>query len=250
MDNSSNPTWPNNPPSPANGAAPLTPDPVNSGTTTPPDAQTADAPIWTPPPAATPTFPPPPSTSSTLDNPWGAPNQPPSIDGVPQYSTYPPSQLPAEPSPQPAVIETPPPAATPAESVPTDLSHLISGIPPQSSTETLVVPPATNHTPEVPTVPTEGGHNIPKWLIGVGIGLLIIVAGASAYFILGIGQPAKTTSVPAEVTSTKPTVKTPPPIASTVPAATGSANFGELQGGAAAPQATSAADLLKQRQGR
>jgi hypothetical protein len=136
-------------------------------------------------------------------------------------------------------------------SAPPDLSHLISNNTPASA-ETLVVPSQTpNPTPDVPTVSAENHKGIPKWLIGVGVGLLVIVAGTSAYFILGIGQPSKTTtSVPAEVSKT--TVKTPPPIATpvpqpTAPAATGSANFGELQG-SGTQQATSAADLLKQRQ--
>ena len=80
------------------------------------------------------------------------------------------------------------------------------------------------------------------------MGLLIIVAGASAYFILGIGQQQQTTtSVPAQVTKT--TVKTPPPIATPVPqatpAATGSASFGELQGNPT-QQASSAGELLRQ----
>lgn len=199
--------------------------------------------------------------TSPLDNPWGAPSQAPAIDGNPQtpQSTWPSIQsTPSSNSMGPEA--TPQPTVSDSTSTPTDLSHLISnnspmelgstpeGTPPTTSAETLVVPPATA-TPEVPNMTSEGRKGVPKWLIGVGIGLLIMVAGASAYFILGVGQaPKATTSVPAEVT--KPTVKTPPPIATAVPqtnpAATGSANFGELQGNASASaKPTRAGDLIK-----
>lgn len=225
-----------------------------------------------------PTFPPPPDqsnlsnptiTTSPLDNPWNVPTQPPPIDGSPQNPTPtwvsnptpPPTEIGSAPSTLgPTVPPTQPlsgagPASNPTESVPTDLSHLISNNTPNnggqnpspSEAETLVMPQAPV-TPEVPTIPTENHKGVPKWLIGVGISLLVMVAGASAYFILGIGQPAKLNeSVPAQVT--KQTVKTPPPVATPAPAvATGSANFGELEEGT--QPATSAADLLRQRQGR
>lgn len=259
MDNQSNPNWPNTPssaplgginPPPPNSSLPVS-DPAPSPNPTfptysPPPANPADA---LPADTSLNSIPSSPSTPS-LNNPWDAPSQLPPIDGSPQNWSPSTNQTLSSGPPLPGL------ESTPTEPAPTDLSHLISNNPlpvtgqnpaPQSS-ETLVVPSVTP-TPEVPTIPTQSNHGIPKWLIGVGIGLLIIVAGASAYFILGIGQPTKTSSVPAEVTNTKQTVKTPPPIATTAPAAaTGSANFGELQGSNTAPQATSAADLLKQRQ--
>lgn len=149
-----------------------------------------------------------------------------------------------------------------ADAVPTDLSHLIN-ISPQVETaaqpsvtqaETLVVP-TSNPNPEVPIVSTEGSHGgIPKWIIGVGIGLLLVVAGASAYFILGLGQAPKPSSVPAtqKTTQVKTPVATaaPTPQASQPATATGSASFGKLGGSATPKPATSAAELLKQRQGR
>ncbi len=189
---------------------------------------------------------------SPLDNPWGAPTQPPPIDGSQSQSPIQPSWMNASQNSEPNV-NTGSPAPFPGESVPTDLSHLISGNSIQSTQpapDTLVVPPV-NLTPEVPTLPTENHKGMPGWLIGLGIALLVLVGGASAYFILGIGQPSKgTTSLPATVE-----VKTPTPIAtpvpqpsSTPPAATGSANFGSLQGGDGNQGATSAASLLRQRQ--
>lgn len=200
-------TWPSTPqvptaPEPPSALEPIAPTPQPQDTTSPP--------------------------TSPLDNPWGAPLQPPPIDG---------------------------PIAPQSESTPTDLSHLIGNDtistepqPATATSETLVVP-STNSAPEVPTLPTEGNHRgIPKWVIGLGVGLLIIVAGASAYFILGIGQPPKTSSVPA-TEAPKQEIKPPPPVSKPSPesAATGSASFGELEG---SKQATSAADLLRQRRGR
>lgn len=237
------------------------------------------------------------ANTSPLDNPWGAPIQPPAIDGSNQAPTFAPdtstpnatnaypttlgteqtypvqsAQIPDPTTMNPNIPSSPPPwvpqANTPESSdqnsansittnepAPTDLSHLINSgatevIQPSSEPETLVAPAGV---PEVPTVPTEGGKGFPKWLIGVGIGLLLIVGGASAYFILGIGQPPKTTtSIPATTVPNTNQAK-PPAAAATqaaqptsTPEASGSANFGQLQGGS--QTATSAADLLRQRQ--
>lgn len=195
--------------------------------------------------------------TSPLDNPWGAPMQPPPLEEQAQPATSPqptwtPSPITQNPAANP--VETNPSSSSGIEPAPTDLSHLISNTqsenpqPPVSDPETLVVP---STTPDVPTLPAEGGKGIPKWLIGLGIGLLIVVAGASAYFILGIGQPSKTTtSIPA-VEQPKQTVKAPAPIITPVPLptqapASGSANFGDFQSGQ--PPATSAADLIRQKQ--
>ncbi len=148
---------------------------------------------------------------------------------------------------------------SPTESVPTDLSHLISNtnsVPGQPAPETLIAPSVS--TPEVPNLSTQNHKGMPVWLIGIGIGLLLMVAGASAYFILGIGQPTKTTtSLPATVatsTSSPTTAPVTQPTSQPAPiqsgsVATGSANFGELQG-SGSQTATSAADLLRQRQGQ
>ncbi len=225
-----------------------------------------NAPIQ-PPPLGNPplTTPPTPITSSDLSTatPTFTPTNPTPVEATTQSNTWPPvspsnpvSTLGGETTPQSYTMDTPAnpessPNTEPAPAAPTDFSHLISSNPPETpppAEETLVAPLPV---PEIPTVPSENHKSIPKWLIGLGVGLLIIVTGASAYFILGIGQPAKTTtSIPATQVS-KPTVKTPPPIATpiTQPAATGSANFGQLQSNTVA---TSAADLLRrnQQQGR
>lgn len=219
-----------------------------------------------------------PSTGGTpLDNPWGAPSQAPTIDGT-QFSQPAPAdmQTTADLSQSTAPAWTLPTTSndtsnsqTTADtaSVPTDLSHLITNnnapqaeeVSQANTSETLVMPSAA--TPDIPTIPTESKKGVPKWLIGVGIGLLILVAGASAYFILGVGKPLQApTSIPAQVNDSNQQVKPPAPIvtpppaeASAQPDANGSANFGQLEGSgtpASSPQATSAADLLRQRQGR
>lgn len=246
----------------------FTPSPPPPPATTPsPDFSTNFNQTYTPPTPSLPQTPE--ANTSSLDNPWGAPVQPPAIDGSNQITaeqTYPVQSAPI-PDPttmNPNIASSPPPWAPQVsipgstEPAPTDLSHLINSgateeiTQPSSEPETLVAPAGV---PEVPTVPIEGGKGFPKWLIGVGIGLLIIVAGASAYFILGIGQPPKTTtSIPATTSqNANQTPETTTPVATEVPQSTstpeasGSANFGQLQE-SGTQTATSAADLLRQRQ--
>ncbi len=207
------------------------------------------------PPEPTPTFMPPtappeqvtPSLSS-LDNPLGAPAQPPAIDGsdsIPQTT-------------QPSWDSI-------AEPAPTDLSHLITNNtqpePASPDPETVIIPSGSGSNPEVPSLPAEEHKGIPKWLLGVGGGLLVLVIGASAYFILGIGQPAKTTtSLPAvttpktaneEIKPAQQPVAAPEEQPSEQPAASGSANFGELDGNNTQPTQASGSsiiDTLRQRQ--
>lgn len=191
-----------------------------------------------------------PAASMPADNPWNAPAQPSTQD---QPASQPSWNVTAADVPPAPDTNTPPPSA---DSVPTDLSHLITGNAPQqsvpASAETLVVP-AVN--PEVPNLPAEKHKGIPIWLIGVGAGLLLLVIGASAYFILGIGQPSKpTTSLPAtpaeKAAETKPVVPAAPVAeSSTQPAATGSASFGTLEGGESQPATgSSSLELARQRQ--
>lgn len=164
------------------------------------------------------------------------------------------------------IPEAPPANAGPSEQAPTDLSHLLNDNQPMSSDTSSFVPPVTQPetlvqptngngaTPVVPTVTSERGHgDIPKWVITLMIILLVAVAGASAYFILGVGQNQPTTSLPAvsqpaKQTITKPPAQSPSPQANTN-TATGSANFGQLNGSTGSqPTTTSAAELLRQRQ--
>lgn len=231
---------------------PPNPDPIQNPWPAPPavpqNPNPTQTPTWTPPIAQTDTTPPQ-SPASPLDNPWGAPSQPPPLDG---------SQAPTQPSWMNTPTMTSPDqpiSVAPMESTPTDLSHLISGNNNASAegaaapAETLVMPSSLAANPEIPNLPAETHKGIPKWVIGLGTGLLLLVIAASAYFILGIGQPAKpTTSLPA-TTEVKPPVPAAVPTSqpATESAASGSANFGEL-GGSGTPQATSAADLLRQRQ--
>lgn len=245
MDNNTkNPTDPNLPPISPTDTGPTPPPPSPSiPPASPPPTPTFDPlasqPLSTPPASQPPTWPPTPSQPeptpppvSPLDNPWGAPLQPPPIDST--------------------LSQQPPTPDISTESTPTDLSHLIgndTNIPLGGTQPTAVAPEplVTPTTPEVPTLPQEPNHGggIPKWVIGLGVGLLIVVAGASAYFILGIGQPPKTSSIPA-TEAPKQEIKQPPPVAKPSPqSATGSASFGELEG---SKQATSAAELLRQRQ--
>lgn len=206
------------------------------------------SPTWQPPssnisPASEP-------TGSSLDNPWGTPS--PAQSEPPPWSQTASSEV-KQPEPiQPTQTDTPP----------TDLSHLISSEPApaadQQNSLSQIQPTPTNGSenlasqskstnPEIPTLPNETSHGgIPKWVIGLGIGLLIVVAGASAYFILGIGQPPKTASVPAQVVNTQ-RLNTPVPVSQPTPIASTSTSFGELEG-SETNQATSAGDLLRQGQ--
>lgn len=156
-------------------------------------------------------------------------------------------------SSQPSQTEIPIYPGAQTEPAPSDLSHLVNptevstqGAPTVAQPETLVSSP--NGATDVPNIPTENGHGIPKWVIGVGVGLLLAVVAASAYFILGIGKNAPAPeSVPATQTETlAPPVKTTPIPTIATPTASPSAGFGGLPGGGG--QATSAADLLRQRQ--
>ncbi len=240
---------------------PITPPPVTPPWPPPPPPSEPFTPVepnlnsanlssgWPPaptPPAPPPPPPPPNTSTSPLDNPWGAPPQPPPISNP---STPPPWTLPASPS-----LGGPQTPVQTSDSPPTDLSHLVGNNPQPEPTptnlnqaETLVVP--STITPETSTEPPEHSKKgLPKWLIGVGAGLLLAVLGTSVYFILGIGQTPKTTSLPAVDTSQTTQIKPPAPIATPVSqqgtSATDSASFGDLQGGG--QQATRAGDLLRQ----
>lgn len=221
-----------------------------------------------------------PSSISPLDNPFNVPTQNPPIDAgitsqstptppTPTFVPQPPSNNPSfswsnastQPQPIPEVPQNPPATAAPLdqpEPAPTDLSHLVDTstqqpvyTPPLSQPETLVAP-ANGGGADVPNLPTENhSGGIPKWVIGVGAGLLLAVVAASAYFILGIGRPSETTSLPAvesQQINTPTVVQQQVPVVVSTPTATSSAGFGSLPG-TGSSQATSAADLLRQRQG-
>lgn len=269
MDNTTNPNPPfnPNPPSPT----PTTPTPPAWPPVTPPEQPIAQPTSPWSTPATPPTWPSEPSlTQTTPPLPWASQPIIPPLDITPppeqQPIPQPNSPWSAAPTSYPttntATLTTPvtsEPISTPpqVENAPTDLSQLIANntltsteVNTQASAtpETLIVSQANSVSPEVPTLPVQGHHGIPKWLIGVGIGLLIVVAGASAYFILGVGQdPKTTTSVPAvtEVNNPAPVV-TPAPQPTSE--ATTSGSFGQVEGNASAQSPTSAAEILRQRQ--
>lgn len=237
-DSMSPPTW-TTPPEPA---PTLAPEPLTQPQ--PETQQVVNPPTW-PPADAVPT--------PSMDNPLNVPVQPPVIDGGVNPSLAQDMGQNAAPSWQPENTDYTPPQ--PTDTAPTDLSHLVDNSPqqeipsnyttPVTQPETLVVPPNGGET-VAPSVPMEGGHSgIPKWVIGVGAALLLAVVGASAYFILGIGRPVETTSLPA-VEETSQQLSTPPTPLPTPQTAT-SSGFGAL-GASPTPAATSAADLIRQRQ--
>lgn len=157
-----------------------------------------------------------------------------------------------------------------SDAAPTDLSHLMD--PPggaetampsvQAQPESLVVPPPAD-TSQVVT--SGGAQGFPKWVfIAIGAVLLLGVAGASAYFILGIGKPAETsTSISAEEQQLVNPPKRLLPPEEAVPIVSSAQESGGLMG--ASPTAvpnisptgsgtssgktgTSAIDLIRQRQ--
>lgn len=166
-------------------------------------------------------------------------------------------------------FQNPPEVPEPA---PTDLSQLADANgasnstdvynPPVSSPETLVVPTPT------PTTVTAANHKVLPVLTMIGaIVVILVVAGASAYFILGIGKQASQNpgsvpinqqpplSNPPAQNPTPPAIIKPTPVAipSEPPSSGGSSTFGEINGegeeGSQTNQTpTSAADLIKKRQ--
>lgn len=154
-----------------------------------------------------------------------------------------------------------------AEPAPTDLSHLIDPAM-NINANSQVYTPSLSQQPETLVVPGNGSEvsttattssssrHIPKWVIGLGIALLLVVAGISGYLILGIGQQSAVptpASLPAQQSQLQPPPETLPslpnsqPTTSSPSAETGS--FGQLSGTpSASASPRSAADLLRQNQ--
>ncbi len=231
-----------------------------------PTPQSTPTPDLTIPVAPPPTTPPPAPEAPALD-----PNQivqPLSMTPDINNNTTP-STPPSANTYNPMIPETEAPKT--GEPAPTDLSHLIDpamNINANSQVytpslsqqpETLVVP-GNGEVSAAPTTSTSSSH-IPKWVIGLGIVLFLVVAGASAYFILGLGQnvpdPASLPAQQSELQAppqTLPSLPNSQPTTGNPPADTGS--FGDLSSAtpSATPAATasasprSAADLLRQNQ--
>lgn len=146
---------------------------------------------------------------------------------------------------------TPPPP----EAMPTDLSNLMGSAPvtPSEVAQPTVVVTPTG--PETNQVVTSGRKGFPKIVLILGAILILVALGASAYFILGIGNSSTLpTSLPAE----QQTLTTPPKIVvpSVAPAetGTGSATLGNPSGATisstpapATTSGTSALELLRSR---
>lgn len=146
---------------------------------------------------------------------------------------------------------------------PTDLSQLIdnNSAPTVAATETPVPETIVAPTAESDQVAVGDTHKgFPKILLIVAAVVLLLVAGASAYFILGIGQP-RNGSLPAEQQQTQQPLTNPPkqaaapeaPVQPQTPASPSDATFGNLSGAtqSATPPASgsaSAIELLRQRQ--
>ena len=194
---------------------------------------------------------------------WANPVQPEPImpQGEPPTPTFTPPEaqtyntIPDAPSPTESAPVQP-------ETAPTDLSQLAAQMPetpptfapPVSQPETLVTSPGgLNGGIDVPNIPMESGGGIPKWVIGLALGLVIVVAGTSAYFILGIGKNTPDAQSLPATTQDQQTLTDPPQQLPPHPLpATSSASFGQFgsSGTSTTPAATSAAELLRQRQGR
>lgn len=181
---------------------------------------------------------------------------------VPPSSTQP---LPESGLGNPAVSSPVPSSGVPVESAPTDLSQLLEmSNQTQTAESTTAAPPANNSKPEVVVGPgNDKGEGkppgrFPKWMLAVGGVVILAVASASAYFILGIERgTTQQTSLPAQqppLVSPPKTVVQPQPPPAAQPATTPSgspapATFGQLSGSSPAASPTSAGDLLRQKQG-
>ena len=236
------PSIPAEPPAPSFGMGSVNPLPPEPSTPSPDPIPVAPEPQTPPVESAPPTF--------NWSNPGGAPE--PTIPTITSPALDQPAPVePVVPSfSPPASPEFAPPAST--EAAPTDFSQLVGQpsdqpvySPPLSQPETLVVPPSS---PEPTTLQTDGGgHGIPKWVIFVGAGLLLAVLGASAYFILGIGQ-TQTDSLPATEQQTLITPPVASPVIQQPTPATSSAGFGSFS--TASPNASPMSAFEKLQQNR
>lgn len=183
---------------------------------------------------------------------------PPLIPTTPNFGENPGSA----PIPVPVSVPVPDVSAVPSwaptnensEAVPTDLSNLMGNNPPTSAETaqpTVVVPPSGSETNQVVT---SGSKGLPKIVLIIGIVLILIVIGASAYFILGVGNSSNLpTSIPAEQQSLTNPPKQIVPTVVPVETGTGSATLGNPNGilsGTPTPatsSGTSAIDVLRSR---
>ncbi len=182
-------TDPNNPnPTPVQPVDPVPTSPMWGGQVVPP------APVTPPVPEPVPTF------------------TPPSIPTTPNFGESPVSPSPAPagsdassvPSWAPTTDNSTNPVVAgpiPTEAMPTDLSNLMGNTPPAVTTTETAQPSVVIPTPspEANQVVTSGSKGFPKIVLILGAVLILIAIGASAYFILGVGNSSSLpSSVPAE----------------------------------------------------
>lgn len=214
------PTDPNNPTPPSEPVAPASMwDPQPASPVTPPPAVDPQVPV----PTFTPPILPDSSASSIPTTPNFGTSQNPNPTPVADLSSVP-SWVPVNEN---SMGNTPPP-----EAMPTDLSNLMGGNPSPAQAEpaqpSVVVPPSGS---EVNQVVTSGSKGFPKIILILGAVLILIAIGASAYFILGIGNSS---NLPSSVPAEEQSLVSPPKqiVPSVIPAetGTGSATLGNLSG--------------------
>lgn len=246
---------------------------------TPPLASpvTSDAQPWSLPPSALePAVFPSPSTGDLSPAPDQAPA---AAEPVPTFTTPALPQaadlvtpLPGpmtQPDPAPAWPGTPTPFSADSvptvppppdnDSSPTDLSHLVDDLTP-ASVPVPEAPVVTTSPADVNQAVTSGhGYGFPKWVLLIGLVVLLMVGGASAYFILGLGQSNQSTAPTSAPLEQQPLTNSPksmiPPQVQPTALPSGTASFTNLSGAVtptpvATPSGSSAIDLLKSRQGR
>lgn len=153
-------------------------------------------------------------------------------------SSFPTSGTGSTPPPVPKPI-SPSPGPVSSEAVPTDLSNLVnttaseatSYMPLPQAPESIVVPPPPQATGDEvnQAVSASGGKGFPKIVFIIGGIILLVVIGASAYFILGIGKASE--PLPVSVPAEQQLVPTPAIKASPTPtASTQSGSFSNLPG--------------------
>ncbi len=257
--------WPSAPQTPATPtAAPAEPALTESVPVAPPTPPPPPMPMELPASLSTAQVPTPPPPPEPVSAPVSTPTPPPTFD-INSMGLGSPTQ-PAGGMPDSAMAGSN--SATP----PTDLSHLADPAvaapeainpytPPVASPASLVVPPENNAgiPPAAGGKPPKKGIKPPKIvLIILGVVILLAVAGASAYFILGIGK-AQATPTPSSAPADQQPLTNPPqasvlpsptalPEITPLPTATGSATTGFGSVASPSPSTTSALDLLKARQ--
>lgn len=141
----------------------------------------------------------------------------------------------ANPLANPSPLEVNNEVAGGLDTAPTDLSHLVGSngveenpagisLPPAAPPDTLTGPSSVASPSGSGDVVTSGSVGFPKWLILIGLLVLLAVGGGSAYFILGIGKPVSQAPVEVPVEDSGPGSGTFVPTEENLPGATADPN--------------------------